>query len=227
MRAILLDIEGTVCPIHFVASQLFPYIRANVDGWLRAHWHDAELQQIVEQFRAMEPFLDQSVEALADHVRVLMNADRKVTPLKELQGLMWHDAFSRGELKSPVYPDVRPAFERWSAAGILIAIYSSGSTLAQCDFFLHTDDGDLTGFIMSYFDTRSGSKRESSSYGHIAQRLGLEPRDLLFVSDVRAELDAACAAGMRVVLAVRPGNPFQDARNLERIETFDQIPTGA
>ncbi|MGD1072069.1 MAG: acireductone synthase [Bryobacteraceae bacterium] len=222
MRAVLLDIEGTVCPIHFVSSQLFPWVLDHVDQWLRAHPADAAVLQIAEQIA------EQRVDGeLADHVRALirreMSTGRKYAPLKELQGKMWHEGYVRGELRAPVFPDVKSAFHLWNAAGVRIAIYSSGSELAQRDFFRYSVEGDLARYIHSYFDTRYGAKREAASYQHIAAALQVAPEDVVFVSDVRAELDAARAAGMRTVLAVRPGNPPQNAMSLRSIGSFDEI----
>jgi enolase-phosphatase E1 len=222
MRAVLLDIEGTVCPIHFVSSQLFPWVLDHVDQWLRAHPADAAVLQIAEQIA------EQRVDGeLADHVRALirreMSTGRKYAPLKELQGRMWHEGYVRGELRAPVFPDVKSAFHLWNAAGVRIAIYSSGSELAQRDFFRYSVEGDLARYIHSYFDTRYGAKREAASYQHIAAALQVAPEDVVFVSDVRAELDAARVAGMRTVLAVRPGNPPQNATGLRSIGSFDEI----
>jgi enolase-phosphatase E1 len=206
MRAVLLDIEGTVCPIHFVSSQLFPWVLDHVDQWLRAHPADAAVLQIAEQIA------EQRVDGeLADHVRALirreMSTGRKYAPLKELQGRMWHEGYVRGELRAPVFPDVKSAFHLWNAAGVRIAIYSSGSELAQRDFFRYSVEGDLARYIHSYFDTRYGAKREAASYQHIAAALQVAPEDVVFVSDVRAELDAARVAGMRTVLAVASRKP--------------------
>jgi enolase-phosphatase E1 len=135
-----------------------------------------------------------------------MDQDRKSTPLKSLQGKIWEEGYRSGELRSQVFDDVPPAFERWNKEQKLVCIYSSGSVLAQKLLFAYTNAGDLTKYIFNYFDTTIGSKVESGSYLAIAGRLGLPPAEIVFASDVVAELDAAHAAGLRTVCVVRPGN---------------------
>jgi enolase-phosphatase E1 len=154
----------------------------------------------------------------------LMNADRKSRVLKWLQGRIWTEGYSRGELRSVVFPDVPPALGRWYRARKRIAIFSSGSILAQKDLFAHTESGDLSPYIDDYFDTTVGVKQLSASYTRIAARLGEAPEDILFVSDVVAELDAARGAGYDTRLCVRPGNrpqPHPDSHAL--IQSFDDL----
>jgi enolase-phosphatase E1 len=88
----------------------------------------------------------------------------------------------------------------------LICIYSSGSALAQRLLFAHTTAGDLTGYIHLYFDTTIGHKIEADSYRRIAEELRFTPSEAVFISDTIAELDAARGAGMKTILALRPGN---------------------
>jgi enolase-phosphatase E1 len=138
-----------------------------------------------------------------------MDRDRKSPGLKRLQGQIWEIGYRAGELRGDVFPDTAPAIRRWRAQGIDVAIYSSGSVLAQRHLFESTPAGDLTGLIRAFFDTAVGPKTASDSYIRIAQALGHEPSRILFVSDVTAELSAARAAGFQVRLSVRPGNPSQ------------------
>ena len=222
-RAVLLDIEGTVCPIHFASRCLFPYAYSRIEGWLREHTDDAEVQQLIDEFRRERPDLSGNVPAIADYVRELIGADRKSTALKELQGLIWHDAWVRGEFVSPVFPDVARALRRWNEFGAVVAIYSSGSTTAQRDFFRYTSEGDLSTWIGGYFDTRYGPKRDAESYQRIAQAMAVQAASILFVSDVAAELDAASRAGMTAVLAVREGNPRQNTEGYRAVQTFDEL----
>ena len=95
------------------------------------------------------------------------------------------------------------AGRRWTAAGIRVCIYSSGSIEAQKLIFGHSDAGDLTRYLSGYFDTTSGPKRAAASYATIAEALALDPVDILFVSDVSAETDAAKAAGLNALLIDR------------------------
>src|SRR5262249_36184556 len=141
----------------------------------------------------------------------LIDIDRKSTPLKSLQGLIWQAGYASGELRSEIFDDVPPAFARWREQGTAIGIFSSGSVLAQKLLFAHTRAGDLTPFMQAYFDTNTGAKKEAESYRRIAAELRRPPREILFLSDVTAELDAAQTAEMQTALSVRPGNAAQPA----------------
>jgi enolase-phosphatase E1 len=151
-----------------------------------------------------------------------MDRDRKSTGLKALQGRVWEEAFHAGTLRGMVYPDIPPAFRRWRAQGREIAIFSSGSVRAQQLLFASAPPGDLAGFLRGYFDTTVGPKREAASYRRIAEALALPPEQVLFVSDVAAELDAARAAGLHTVLCVREG-PLPDASPHPAVDTFDDV----
>lgn len=212
-RSILLDIEGTTTPIAFVKDVLFPFARRNAASFLAAHGRQPEVQgdlALLAEERALErddaaPIGDSSDPL--PYLFWLMDADRKSTALKALQGRIWKGGYESGALVSDVYPDVVPALERWKGAGIDVSIYSSGSVLAQRLLFAHTNAGDLRPFLRAYFDTTTGGKKEAASFTLIASALGRAPTDVLFVSDVAEELDAAGHAGMDVALCVRPGTP--------------------
>ena len=213
VRGILLDIEGTTTPIAFVHDVLFSYARDHVREFLQANadkeevWADVALlhdehADDVSKGRNPPPLV-------ADYVEWLIALDRKSTGLKSLQGKIWRQGYEDGSLKSQVFADVAPAFERWHARGLSINIFSSGSVLAQKLLFAHTESGDLTRFIDDYFDTNVGKKGEVGSYTRIAKKMGLGAAEILFVSDVLEELDAAHDAGMKVLLSIRPGNAPQ------------------
>jgi len=210
IRAILLDIEGTTTPIAFVHQVLFPYARARVHDYLEQHSDDpavrADVALLHAEYAAESPHSpDLPPWDPEAYVYWLMDRDRKSTGLKALQGRIWEAGYRAGELrgKGEVYPDVRPALERWHDAGRAIAIFSSGSVQAQRNLFANTTAGDLSLFLSGYFDTTTGPKREAMSYRKIATALGRSPSDILFVSDVVAELDAAHAAEMRTTLCMR------------------------
>jgi enolase-phosphatase E1 len=152
-----------------------------------------------------------------------MDQDRKSTALKALQGRIWQEGYRRGELHGEVFPDVPVALKKWNDAGIDVRIYSSGSILAQQLLFSTTRYGDLTVYLKGYFDTTTGAKSDASSYATIARAFKLNPPEILFVSDVLRELDAAAAAAMQARLAVRPGNPPQPASMYPVIRSFDEI----
>jgi enolase-phosphatase E1 len=152
-----------------------------------------------------------------------MDQDRKSTGLKSLQGKIWEEGYRSGELKGEVYPDVLPALERWRRKGIDVAIFSSGSVQAQRSLFRNSVAGELTRFIRSYFDTTTGPKRDPESYARIAAALERSPSEVLFVSDVAAELDAARTAGMRTAVCVRGPGSAPSTGGHPVIHTFDQL----
>ena len=219
VRAILLDIEGTTTPIAFVHDVLFSYAREHVREFL-ARNPVAEDIALLREERAVDVREGRNPpESIAEYVEWLISIDRKSTGLKSLQGKIWRQGYLEGSLKSQVFADVAPAFERWRERGLRISIFSSGSVLAQELLFAHTEVGDLTPFIDSYFDTNVGKKGDAQSYRKIAEVMGLPPQEILFISDVVAELDAAHQAGLKTLLSIRPGNAPQHPT----IRSFDEI----
>ena len=236
--AVVLDIEGTTTPISFVYDVLFPYARTNLREFLTTHGPTGLLAEVDRQLREEHaadvargdspPPLPADVSSgnatdLEPYALWLMDRDRKSPGLKLLQGLIWQRGFSDGTLRGEVFPDVAPALQRWRDESIDVAIYSSGSVLAQRLIFGHTPDGDLTPRISQFFDATIGPKREADSYRHSASELHRPPEELLFLSDVHAELSAARAAGFKALLCVRPGNPEPPREDETTIQTFDDI----
>jgi len=211
VRGILLDIEGTTTPIAFVHEVLFSYARAHARDFLTQDSDEvrADIALLREEHAADKSNNLQPPESIPDYIDWLIDRDRKSTALKSLQGKIWRQGYLDGSLKSQVFADVAPAFERWRRAGLKIGIFSSGSVLAQQLLFAHTDAGDLTGFIDDYFDTNVGKKGDAESYRKIATAMDLEPSEILFISDVVAELEAAQESGMKTLLSIRPGNSPQ------------------
>jgi len=235
IRGLLLDIEGTTTPIAFVYDVLFPFARAHVREFLERHL-DFEVRLDLARLRkehakdaadqlSPPPFVESAeLESIVGYVHWLMDRDRKSTALKSLQGKIWEEGYRAGALKSEVFPDVPVAFQRGHHAGLRVAIFSSGSVLAQKLLFAHTGVGDLTQFIEAYFDTTTGPKSDPESYRRISSELQLSPEQILFISDVTAELEAATGAGMKSALCIRPGNPPQPNVNEQPlIRTFDEI----
>jgi len=238
IRVVLLDIEGTTTPIVFVHGVLFAFARTHLAAWCRAFAGSDAYLDVTRRLAAehaedraaaapVPPWLDDTPDHLDESLRAyvgwLMDRDRKSPGLKLLQGLIWEQGYESGELHGEVYPDVPPAIRRWRDQGIGVAIYSSGSELAQRRLFASTPHGDLTPLIQAFFDTAVGSKREPSSYGLVASALNQPPAHVLFVSDVVAELEAAAGAGCKVLLAVRPGNPPQRGDTFPSTRSFDEI----
>ena len=231
----MLDIEGTTTPLAFVHQVLCPYARARTHDFLRQHKDDPDVRADVALLRAehaAEPSAapppswnpDRELDSAEAYVYWLMDRDRKSTGLKSLQGRIWESGYRAGELtgKGEIYSDVRPALERWHHSGKRIAIFSSGSVQAQRNLFANTTAGDLSSLLSGYFDTTTGPKRDAASYRTIAAVLAVPAADVLFVSDVPTELDAARAAGMHTALCVRePDNsPTSDH---PRIRSFVEL----
>jgi enolase-phosphatase E1 len=237
IRWLLLDIEGTTSSVDFVYKTLFPFSSARVEDYLHEHSAERQISETIESLRseharehANDPQIgewrgdsaEETIKSAATYVRRLIELDRKVTPLKTLQGMIWEEGFLSGELKGHVFEDVPRAFARWKSEGKRIAIFSSGSVQAQKLLFGHSVAGDLTKYIEAYFDTTTGPKREAASYAAIAKALVVSAADVMFVSDVTAELDAAHEAKMDTALMVRPGAPEQGNSRHVRIENFDK-----
>lgn len=228
-KGILLDIEGTTTPIAFVHDVLFSYARVHVAEYLTQHPDEtaADVAQLHDEHQhdaEQPPPLNDTTESVVTYVNWLIDRDRKSTGLKSLQGKIWREGYRAGSLKSQVFNDVRPAFERWREANLRISIFSSGSALAQQLLFAHTEVGDLTTFISDYFDTNVGRKADPESYYRIAKGVGLESNEMLFISDVVAELEAANTAGMKTLLSIRPGNePQPGTDRFLIIHTFDEV----
>jgi enolase-phosphatase E1 len=239
VHGILLDIEGTTSSISFVHDIMFPFVLERLDEFLSSNFDREEVQAACEQIAkdSGHPSLAAWQGAQADlnlngpqivatEVRRLMASDVKATGLKALQGLIWEGGFRSGQLKAHIYPDVIPAIERWKAAGIDVRIYSSGSVAAQKLFFGHLDGvGDCLHLFSGHYDTTVGGKKESQSYQRIAKDWGLPATEILFISDISAELEAARAAGMQTLASVRPGNgPLDNDESIASISSFEHIP---
>jgi enolase-phosphatase E1 len=231
-RGILLDVEGTTSSISFVYDVLFEHAKRHVADFLIARRGDPAAQAAARGLAAAAGLPEDACADEAGLARValaaidFMNRDVKDTSLKALQGMIWRSGFESGELVSHVFADVPPALAQWADSGLDVRIYSSGSIEAQQLFFRHTSAGDLTPCLRGHYDTTTGPKREQTSYAAIAADMGLAPRQILFMSDVGAELDAARAAGMATALAVRPGN--RDAGGIyehEAVASFAEIET--
>jgi enolase-phosphatase E1 len=237
-RAVLLDVEGTTTPVEFVHEVLFPFARRHVREFIRQRQRSEEVlayvsglreQHRADVQRALDPPAwregsgDCLVDSVTTYVHWLMDEDRKSTPLKSLQGKIWEAGYLDGSLRAPVYGDVSRAFVRWRGQGRGIYIYSSGSVLAQRLLFAHTTSGDLTGLIDGYFDTTTGAKASTDSYRSIGVRIRVPAAEVLFLSDVAAELDAAREVGMKTALCVRAGQTEPENPGHQTIFTFDVI----
>jgi enolase-phosphatase E1 len=219
-RCVLLDIEGTISDIRFVYDVMFPYARREIPNYLDQHWRsepvlesinliarDAGFESAADwlspNWQTGEPAIKHKV---CHHIDQLMSSDSKTTGLKDLQGLVWKSGFERHEIRAELFDDVVPSLENWKKIGLDLRIYSSGSVLAQRMFFEHTTLGNIGNLFTAHYDTTIGSKRESQSYNRIAEDCAYRPEEIVFLTDVHAEMVAANSIGMKTIVCVRPNN---------------------
>ncbi|HEY4134683.1 MAG TPA: acireductone synthase [Alphaproteobacteria bacterium] len=205
IRGVVTDIEGTTSSISFVHEVLFPYAYARMGDFIATHGDEPAVRAALDEARreSGDPALDDA--ALATHLRRWIDEDRKATPLKTLQGMIWAEGYRAGAFQGHVYDDAVAALRSWHGQGLKLYIYSSGSIAAQKQIFGHTAFGDLTPLFSGYFDTTTGPKKEAESYRKISAAVGVPPDGLLFLSDSTDEIAAARAAGWQTVQLRRPG----------------------
>ncbi len=224
VRAVLTDIEGTTSSIAFVKEVLFPYSKAKIPQFIKERQEDPQVSRLIEEIRVISG-QNLDLQGVIDTLIRWVEEDRKVAPLKEIQGMIWEEGYRRGELKGHVYEDAYERLKEWHKKGIPVYVYSSGSVHAQRLLFSHTQFGDITHLFSGFFDTRVGGKKIESSYRKIAKKVGLTPEDILFLSDNPDELEAAHKAGMKVIRVAREGeNEMIDGFPHPQVRSFKEIP---
>ena len=204
IRAILTDIEGTTSSISFVKDVLFPYACKHLPAFIETHADKPYVQHWLAEAAKEAGFVSASQQEIIELLQRWIDEDRKATPLKALQGMIWEEGYRSGEYRAHIYPEVAEKLREWKARNVDLYVYSSGSVQAQKLFFAHTEAGDLTSLFTGYFDTEIGAKRDVASYRSILGVIGRPGKNVLFLSDIAEELDAAHAAGMRTILLARP-----------------------
>jgi len=222
IKAVVTDIEGTTSSLSFVKDVLFPYARAHLATFVRDHAQDAGVALQLDAVRREADDPSMSQDTVIDQLIAWINQDRKITPLKALQGMIWENGYRNGDFQGHIYADAEQALHDWQARGLALYVYSSGSVQAQKLLFAHTGSGDLTPLFDGYFDTTVGGKQDTGSYRAIAATIGVAPAEILFLSDIRAELDAAAAAGCRTVWLVRDDSPDPQADHYQ-VRDFREI----
>jgi enolase-phosphatase E1 len=224
IQFILMDIEGTTTSIDFVHQTLFPYAAQHLATFVRTHHQEERVEQAIADVKATVqeekgqlPDLEGAIAALLQWIE----DDRKHTALKQLQGYLWEDGYKTGQYQGHLYPDVIPVWKQWKSKGVDLGIYSSGSVKAQKLLFGYSEAGDVTDYLSFYFDTRIGHKREAGSYQNILNQIETPSAEVLFLSDVVEELDAAKEAGMQTIQLLRPGTTQTGAH--PTVTTFDEI----
>ncbi|RFU83937.1 acireductone synthase [Streptomyces triticagri] len=224
--AVVLDIEGTTSATGFVVDVLYPYSRKRFGALLTERADEPEVARAIGQVRDLIGEPDADAARIEQVLNGWLDEDRKATPLKTLQGIVWAEGFARGDLVSHFYDDVLPVLRTWHTAGIGLSVYSSGSVAAQRAWFASSPEGDLLPLVDGLYDTENaGPKQEAESYRRITAALGVPAGRTLFLSDRPGELDAARAAGWRAVGVRRPGEPYyeQGVGDHPAVATFDEI----
>lgn len=204
MRAIVTDIEGTTSALSFVKDVLFPYARRQLAKFVAEHGSEPQVRALLDAAKA-EAGGELNDTEIVQQLERWIDEDRKITPLKSLQGLIWEAGYRQGDFKGHIYPDAAQQLRAWHSQGIKLYVYSSGSVYAQKLLFGYSEAGDLTALFSGYYDTHIGAKQAVASYQAIVQDIQLPANDILFLSDVVAELDAARSSGMQTVQLVRDG----------------------
>lgn len=216
IRVILTDIEGTTSSISFVHDVLFPYAAEHLPAFVREQQENPEVSEQLDLVAEASGTDRGDIEALIKTLQAWIREDRKSTPLKALQGMVWEQGYQQGELEGHIYEDAAQYLQHWHDRGLRLYVYSSGSVKAQKLIFGFTTEGDFTPFFSGYFDTRIGGKKEPEAYRNILSELGVEAGTLLFLSDVEAELEAAEAAGIKTAWLVRDGELPETERFVAR-----------
>ncbi|HTN90136.1 MAG TPA: acireductone synthase [Sorangium sp.] len=223
VRAVVTDVEGTTSSIAFVKDVLFPFARRRLPAFVASRRGDPEVRRLLDEARALAGEAALSDDGTVALLLRWIDEDRKATPLKALQGLLWAEGYARGELTGHVHADAVTALRAWHARGLRLYVYSSGSVAAQKLLFGHTADGDLTPLFSGYFDTTTGAKVEPGSYGLIARALDLTPADIVFLSDSVAELCAAREAGLRTACLDRGEVPIAPGHRHPVFTSFEGL----
>lgn len=221
--AIVTDIEGTTSSIDFVKDVLFPFARKRLPAFIETRGDEPEVRHWLSETAREAGLVSASRDELIEVLIAWIDQDRKATPLKALQGMIWKEGYESGAYQAHMYPEVADCLRRWHGQGIRLHVYSSGSVAAQKLFFGYSDAGDLTPLIEGWFDTETGPKRETASYRKIAQVIGKPSEEILFLSDVEAELDAARNAGMQTILVCRPPPDCPDKPAHRCVSNFEAI----
>jgi enolase-phosphatase E1 len=221
IKAVVTDIEGTTSSLSFVKDLLFPYARAHLPDFVRSRAEQADIKLLLES-AAETAGMAFSLEAVIDQLLVWIDEDAKVTPLKSLQGLIWEDGYHKGDFNGHLYPDAAENLKKWHGQGLALYVYSSGSVRAQKLLFAHTEYGDMTPLFSGYFDTHIGGKREAASYAAIADSIGFPASEIVFLSDIQEELDAARTMGFSTVWLNRD-SPLDAAAAHPQVASFDAI----
>ena len=238
---LLLDIEGTTCPVSFVSEVLFPFAKQELSHHIKQQWGKGTDNKPIQEAKK-EWLDDQSVEStqikqkvmqreieeidgLIQYLKHLISIDKKSTALKDLQSNIWERGYHNGELRSQLFPEAAECLRQWHEQGLTLSIYSSGSIQAQKMLYRYSSAGDLEKLFSPWFDTHTGPTKSTESYTTIAEQLHSSPNKIWFVSDNGAECDSARSAGMHTLFSLREGNPDRDPRDHTVVQSLREVST--
>lgn len=221
IKVIVTDIEGTTSSLSFVKDVLFPYARQHLGDYVRQHQNEPIVNALLNDARQLSDKHADSEQLIAQLINWI-DRDQKITPLKALQGLIWEDGYRQGAFQGHVYADAVECLRNWKAQGYDLYIYSSGSVHAQKLLFANTEYGDLTPLFSGYFDTHTGGKKEAASYQAIIEQIGQPADTIVFLSDIKEELDAARIAGLHTYWLTREQAPDTQADH-RQVASFSDI----
>ena len=116
IQAILTDIEGTTSSISFVKDVLFPYARERLPAFVVTHADEAEVQHWLHEAAKEAGLVSATQQEIIELLIGWIDADRKSTALKALQGMIWKAGYEDGEYRAHVYPEVPARLRAWHAA---------------------------------------------------------------------------------------------------------------
>lgn len=222
-KAIVCDIEGTTTSLSFVKDTLFPYARRHMSAYVRENSNTPAIAPLLDDVKRVMQCPDATLQAMITQLERWIDEDKKITPLKAIQGYIWESGFQSGDYYGHLYADAYEKLKDWHESGIDLYIFSSGSVYAQKLIFAHTEYGDLTPLFSGYFDTNIGVKTDPKSYVAIAEHIGHRAAEIMFLSDIDQELDAAKSVGLSTIQLVRDGSLDPDSRHPQATSFVDIV----
>ncbi len=219
MKAILTDVMGTTSPVGFVKTLMKDFSDNALSYVNKGEKEAIELIERIKEEAKLGTY-----EETVDYINEQIDQRNLQPHFLSLVGMVNVDGYKKGRLQGEFFDDVIGAFKNWKDNGKGIYVYSNGSEESLIKMFRTAKQGDIGVFVNGSFDTdRIGSKSEPDSYKKIGGKILVDPADMLFLSDVLTELDAANDAGCPVHLVVRPGNKPVEANSYKVINNFSEI----
>ncbi|MGM0553787.1 MAG: enolase [Pseudomonadota bacterium] len=205
-QAVILAFEGILAPSSVLRDTLEPYALEALPAFLEQHAEATAVQRTLSDILAYAG-RELDVEGLLAQVRAWIRAGQDITPVRQLQGLIWADALEAGALRPTLGSTTAEALQQLHDAGV--ALYSFGATPApvQRDWLRHGPHPEVEQLLSGLFDTRIGGRRDAGSYRRLAEEIGVVPEVLLVLSTRTEELDAAGQAWLPTARPASDSDP--------------------